>query len=184
LLINFVIPVRIMGPEEKLFRTYYRSLCHFAWKFVGESTTAEDLVQEAFITFFRDQQRMEQSDAFIRNYLYTAVRFSCLKHLRHEKVKEKYWTRVEFNEEDGHSVERSIIHTEVINEIYRIIAQMPSACQQIFKMGYLDGLSNLEITERLQISVNTVKTQKQRGMKILMDKLHPEFLPFIIFLLK
>jgi len=72
----------------------------------------------------------------------------------------------------------------VINEVYRIIAEMPVACQKIFKMGYLEGLSNLEITEKLQISVNTVKTQKQRGMKILLDKLHPEFLPFIIFLLK
>ncbi|ULT22361.1 hypothetical protein KUH03_23335 [Sphingobacterium sp. E70] len=40
-----------MGPEEKLFRQHYKSLCHFAWKFVGESSVAEDLVQEAFITF-------------------------------------------------------------------------------------------------------------------------------------
>ncbi|WP_313185147.1 RNA polymerase sigma-70 factor [Sphingobacterium siyangense] len=173
-----------MGPEEKLFRTHYKSLCHFAWKFVGESAIAEDLVQEAFITFFREQQRMDESETFVRNYLYTAVRFSCLKHLRHEKVKEKYWSRVKFIEEDAHSVELSMIHTEVINEVYRIIAEMPVACQKIFKMGYLEGLSNLEITEKLQISVNTVKTQKQRGMKILLDKLHPEFLPFIIFLLK
>lgn len=173
-----------MGPEEKLFRTHYKSLCHFAWKFVGESAIAEDLVQEAFITFFKERQRMDESESFVRNYLYTAVRFSCLKHLRHEKVKEKYWTRVGFSEENEHSVELSMIHTEVINEVYRIITTMPAACQQIFTMGYLEGLSNLEITERLQISVNTVKTQKQRGMKILLEKLHPEFLPLIIFLLK
>jgi len=75
-----------------------------------------------------------------------------------------------------------MIHTEVINEVYRIIAEMPTACQQVFKLGYLDGLSNLEITERLQISINTVKTQKQRGMKMLLDKLHPEFLPIIILM--
>ncbi len=173
-----------MGPEEKLFRQHYKSLCHFAWKFVGESSVAEDLVQEAFITFFREKQRMDESENFVRNYLYTAVRFSCLKYIRHEKVKEKYWSQVGFTEEDEHSVELSMIHTEVINEVYRIIQEMPAACQQIFKMGYLEGLSNLEITERLQISVNTVKTQKQRGMKMLLDKLHPEFLSFVIFLLK
>ncbi|MNO05198.1 RNA polymerase sigma factor [compost metagenome] len=61
---------------------------------------------------------------------------------------------------------------------------MPASCQQIFTLGYLEGLSNLEITDRLQISINTVKTQKQRGMKMLLEKLHPEFLPIIIFLLK
>lgn len=173
-----------MGPEEKLFRQYYKSLCHFAWKFVGQSAVAEDLVQEAFISFFKEKQRIDESDSFVRNYLYTAVRFSCLKYLRHQKVKEKYWSLVDFKEEDEHSVELSLIHTEVINEVYRIIAQMPASCQQIFKMGYLEGLSNLEITDRLQLSVNTVKTQKQRGMKMLLEKLHPEFLPLIIFLLK
>ncbi|MGB3063932.1 RNA polymerase sigma-70 factor [Sphingobacterium thalpophilum] len=173
-----------MGPEEKLFRQYYKSLCHFAWKFVGESSVAEDLVQDAFITFFKEERRMDESENFMRNYLFTAVRFSCLKYIRHEKVKEKYWSHIDFREEDEHSIELSMIHREVLNEVYRIIAQMPQACQQIFKMGYLEGLSNLEITERLQVSINTVKTQKQRGMKMLLERLHPEFLPFIIFLLK
>jgi RNA polymerase sigma-70 factor (ECF subfamily) len=61
---------------------------------------------------------------------------------------------------------------------------MPTSCQQVFRLGYLDGLSNLEITRELKISINTVKTQKQRGMKMLLKRLNPEFLPVIIFLLK
>ncbi|WP_343539725.1 RNA polymerase sigma-70 factor [Sphingobacterium thalpophilum] len=172
-----------MGPEEKLFRQYYKSLCHFAWKFVGESSVAEDLVQDAFIAFYKEGKTLE-NEAAIKNFLYSSVRFACYNYLRHEKVKQRYWNVIGFTEEDDRALELNIIHSEVIKEIYRIIEEMPFACQQIFRMGYLEGLSNLEITQKLQVSVNTVKTQKQRGMKILLKKLSPEFIPFVIFLLK
>lgn len=173
-----------MEPREKLFRLHYKSLCHFAWKIVADVSVAEDLVQDAFIAFYREEKRTLDNEIAIKNFLYSSVRFACYNHLRHEKVKQRYWNVVGFTEEDDQALELNIIHSEVIQEIYRIIEEMPHACQQIFRLGYLDGLSNLEITQKLQVSVNTVKTQKQRGMKMLLKKLNPEFIPLIIFLLK
>ncbi|MDM1293529.1 RNA polymerase sigma-70 factor [Sphingobacterium sp. N143] len=170
--------------EERLFRVHYKSLCHFAWKIVGDVSIAEDLVQDAFIAFYKEAGKIHENEIAIKNFLYSAVRFACYNHLRHEKVKQKYWSVVGFTEEDDYALELNVIHSEVIREVYRIIEEMPQACQEVFRMGYLEGLSNLEITKKLQISINTVKTQKQRGMKMLLKKLNPEFLPLIIFLLK
>jgi RNA polymerase sigma-70 factor (ECF subfamily) len=99
-------------------------------------------------------------------------------------VRQKYWNVVGFTEEDNTALELNMIHSELIQEIYKIIEQMPTSCQQVFRLGYLEGLSNLEITKELQISINTVKTQKQRGMKMLLKRLNPEFIPLVIFLLK
>ncbi|MCW8312169.1 RNA polymerase sigma-70 factor [Sphingobacterium sp. InxBP1] len=173
-----------MQKEEVLFKTHYNGLCHFAWKIVGDLSVAEDLVQDSFISYFKNTDQVSDNEIAIKNYLYTAVRFACYNHIRHEKVRQKYWNIVGFTEEDNIALELNMIHSEVIQEIYKIIEQMPSSCQQVFRLGYLEGLSNLEITRELQISINTVKTQKQRGMKMLLKRLNPEFIPFIIFLLK
>lgn len=173
-----------MQKQEVLFKTHYNGLCHFAWKIVGDLAVAEDLVQDSFIAYFKNTEEVSDNEVAIKNYLYSSVRFACYNHIRHEKVRQKYWNVVGFTEEDNTALELNMIHSEVIQEIYRIIEEMPFACQQVFRLGYLEGLSNLEITKELQISVNTVKTQKQRGMKMLLKRLNPEFIPIIIFLLK
>jgi RNA polymerase sigma factor (sigma-70 family) len=75
---------------------------------------------------------------------------------------------------------QAIIRSEVLNEINLAIQKLPSSCQQIFRMGYLEGLTNPEIAETLSISINTVKTQKQRALKSIKTSLNPEI--FSIFL--
>jgi RNA polymerase sigma-70 factor (ECF subfamily) len=49
-------------------------------------------------------------------------------------------------------------------------------------MGYLEGMKNHEIAKELGISVNTVKTQKQRALQLLRLKLKPEFFIFLLIL--
>jgi RNA polymerase sigma-70 factor (ECF subfamily) len=73
-----------------------------------------------------------------------------------------------------------MIETEVLTEINKIINKLPEACQAIFKLSYIEGFSNQEIADQLQLSINTIKTQKRRGLKYVQSKLNPEF--FIIFM--
>lgn len=168
--------------NKQLFEEHYRSLCHFAWKLCGDVTEAEDLVQDAFISYYNHEEHVSAHKTAIKNYLYTSVKYAFLNSKRKEKVVERYWLNSPFSECSNDSLELSIIHSEVVAEVYKIVESMPSGCQVIFKMGYFEGLSNQEISKELNISVNTVKTQKQRGLKTIMKKLNPEFLPMAIFL--
>ncbi len=170
--------------DELLFKKYYPRLCHFAWKLVGDKLVAEDIVQDAFCAYFDQKDELCSEELAIKNFLYTSVRFACYNLYRKEKVEERYWLLNPIIEGEDSRVEHDIIFSEVIADVYRVVAEMPSSCQHIFRLGYLDGLSNLEIAKELQISVNTVKTQKQRGMKTLLAKLNPEFLALFILFLK
>ena len=52
------------------------------------------------------------------------------------------------------------------NSIMHIVEnQMPGQMKEIFKLKYLDEYSYAQITEKLKISLNTVKTQLQRAKK-------------------
>lgn len=169
--------------DKSLFEQYYKSLCHFGWKLCGDMTQAEDFAQDAFIAYFKKRNDISTNEFAIQQFLYTSVRYSFLNLKRKEKVEARYWGFMPFDEHGPESLELDIIRSEVIAEVYKIVSSLPSGCQAVFKMGYFDGLTNQEIAKVLHISVNTVKTQKQRGLQFVMKKLHPEFLPiFLMFL--
>ncbi|MNL56682.1 ECF RNA polymerase sigma factor SigW [compost metagenome] len=73
-----------------------------------------------------------------------------------------------------------IIESELIEKLYQAISTLPEGCKKVFKLGYLEGLSNTKIAETLNISVNTVRAQKQRGLKALKTRLDYE--SFAIFI--
>lgn len=160
---------------EILFQKYYHRLCHFAWQMIHDEQIAEDIVHDAFLTFWDNIDGIAQYEVVQKNFLYTTVKHACLNLIRHEKVVDRYQSFASNIQQDEVNILNKIIKSEVMEEIHRIISSMPTGCQRVFRMGYLEGLSNLEIAKELAISPNTVRTQKQRGLKILRENLNPEF---------
>lgn len=174
-----------MDPKERIFKEYYKRLCLYACRFVDDIHLAEDIVQDAFYSFYEKSEKISEDEKAIVQYLYSSIRFLSYNHYRTKKNKRKYWELTVFDEKDSASFEREIIYAEVMDEVMKIIDTMPAACGNVFRKGYLEELTNQEISEELGISVNTVKTQKRRGMQILLKKIHPEYISlFLLFLTK
>lgn len=171
-----------LSPEE-LFKKYYPRLCHFAWQFVHDRDLVEDVAQDAFMAYWNNQHAVADDDIAIKNFLYSSVRNACLNRSRHEKVVQRFLGRYHPDEFEESHVMANIIRSEVMDEIYRIMQAMPDGCRQVFRLGYLEGLSNYKIAEELNISVNTVKTQKQRGVKLIKNKFNPELLGLLLLFL-
>ena len=173
---NYCMKEVYLLSADQLFRKYYPRLCHFAWKLLGNEVQAEDIVQEAFTSFLERRHTIADNDTAIKNYLYTTVRNACINVGRDAKITERYFRLNPLETIVDSPVIDQLIHTEVMHQVYTIITTMPQGCQRIFRLGYLEGWSNAKIAETLQVSINTVKTQKQRGMKLLKGKLSPELL--------
>jgi len=60
---------------------------------------------------------------------------------------------------------------KVSQEIKEAISELPSQCQQVYKMSIYDGLKHAEIANELNISVDSVKVQVFRAKKGLRSKL-------------
>ena len=167
---------------EAVFHTYYRKLCHFAWQLTMDSACVEDIVQEVIVYLWNHQGSLLLGDErALQSYLYTAVRHACYNHVRHHKVHLKYLHQATDIEELPYVDQ--IIRAEVVGELVAAIDRLPQACKKVVQLGYLEGLSNLEIAEQLNISVNTVKTQKQRALKALKGMLNPELYLLICYFL-
>lgn len=170
---------------EELFKDNYARLCHFALQFLKDGDAAKDIVQEVFVTYWNMEHRPLHDAPSTTAFLYSSVKFACLNKLRRHKLEQGYLNGQEAEPVEEAAALNAMIRSEVITELHKVITTLPENCQKIFRMGYLEGLKNPQIAEELGISVNTVKTQKKRGLQLLKMRLNPDFFVlFSLFLLK
>lgn len=170
--------------EKNLFDKHYTRLCHFAWKLLGDDYLVEDVVQDAFLVYFKQKNEITDDSIAVKNFLYSTVRNACYNIIRHEKVKIRYSIVADWQEWEDPETLNAMIRSEVIDEIYKVIKTLPEGCQQVFRLGYLEGLPNIKIAGKLGISINTVKKQKQRGFRVLREQLNPEWFLLLVVLFR
>jgi RNA polymerase sigma-70 factor (family 1) len=166
---------------EILFRSHYARLCYFSFKLIDNQDAAEDIVQDSFIKLWQQDISLKDETA-IRAYLYQMVRNSCLNFLRHSAVEKRYAENQKrlSGAENEHSLEW-IIKAEVLGEIHKAIEALPQGCREVLKLAYFESLKNEEIAQHLGISINTVKTQKARALKLLRLKLPTSAYMILLF---
>ena len=76
-------------------------------------------------------------------------------------------------QDNDQSPEVKLLNNELVENIHDAINRLPDRCRQIYLLKRYDGLKYSEISEILNISVNTVKTQMKRAVKFLVKKLSP-----------
>jgi RNA polymerase sigma-70 factor (family 1) len=167
---------------EALFRAHYGVLCGFARKFVADKDTAEELVQELFMQMW-DRRATLNPETSLKAYLFTAIRNSCLNHLKHLAVKSRHQEHAR-SMEAAHAADPSeaLQSAELEARIHLEIDALPDRCSEIFKLSRFQGLKYDEIAKELGISPRTVEVQIGKALKILRENL-AEWLPMLLFLL-
>lgn len=167
---------------EMLFKTYYQPLCRYANSYLKDSDEAEELVQATFIGFWEKRNTIS-IDSSIKSYLYRAVRNSCLNELKHEQVKQKYFTHeTAKGEKLSEAADHLAIHAELEDKIRAAIQTLPEQCRLIFTMSRFEELKYQEIADQLNLSVKTVENQMGKALKIMRTQLK-EYLPLLAILM-
>lgn len=176
----FVQNNRDLTTAENLFNRYYPRLCDFARKYLDDGDMAEDVVQDVFVSICERKEKLPDAEFAVRSYLYMAVRNACFNRLRHLKVVNKHHDSQQHTEASAPPVLESIISSEVMAAIMDAINALPDGCALVIRKSFLEGLSNPEIADALDISIHTVKSQKQRAISLLRDRLDPNIAGLVI----
>ncbi len=166
---------------EMLFNRNYSNLVYFSFNMIKDKGEAEDIAQDAFITYWNRREEVAGDIDSVKSFLYTTVKNASLNLLRHQKVVEKFALHLPELVEDKNII-NSIIQSEVYSKIHQALESLPPACRQIARMSYLDDKKNNEIADELDISVNTVKTQKQRAMQLLRPQFTAELFSILLLI--
>ena len=167
---------------EYVFVQFYQSLCYFADKYINDKEAAQDIVQEIFIWFYEKRKTFD-SLLTVKSYLYGCVYNKAINFLKMNRNQARIREQMKgLLVEEDESYEEFQVETEVFEEIFRAIEELPVECRRIFKMSYIEGQSIKSIMEVLNVAESTIKTQRQRANKVLKDRLqHLYPLAMIIF---
>ncbi len=165
---------------DNTFKKYYSRLCYFSFHILKDKSSAEDIVQESFIKYWNNMDEICNDDVSIKSFLYNTVRNASLNLIRHEKVVDNYLRKQDPSPIEEAQIINTMIKSEVLGEIYKAINTLPPHCQTISKLSFINGMRNQEIADELQISVNTVKTQKQRALQLLRLRINPELFALLL----
>ncbi len=161
---------------ELVFNTYYKRLCTFAFDYTRQLETAEDLVKDFFVTFWKDREKLEIKTS-LSGYLFRSVRNASINYLLRNKernrtisIEEVNWIQTKINEPLSRDYPfGNLLAKELETQIFNAIEKLPEGCREIFKLSRMEDLSHKKIAEQLNISENTVKVQIYRALKCLKE---------------
>lgn len=138
------------------------------------------MTQEIFLSLWEKQDHFE-NDQSIKAYLYTSIRNKCLNFLKHQTVQKKHEAQLIYELESEQFFTAHVIEEEAFNQLYQEINNLPTSSQKVMLLA-LKGLKNQEIARTLNISENTVKTQKKIAYSKLRSKLSPPLMTILLSL--
>lgn len=157
---------------EYVFKTYYDPLCRYAEEILKDRDQSEDVVETLFIIIWEDRKKIDIHTSF-RSYLYRSTYNACLNVIRKRKSESKYrdffLNHADFSKSHDYGSSSyplsGIIEKEMESGIAKVIDALPPQCKRIFLMSRVDDLSHQEIADKLDLSVNTVKSQIMNALK-------------------
>jgi len=162
----------IQSKFKLVFEELYAPLCQYAFTFVKDKDTCEDIVQDIFTRIWeKNRTVLGAYGNGIRYYLFTAVRNNCITYLRREKRTPVYTLTDNMNENSSHQwmeiAPETDLRTDYKARLAELIEQLPPKCKEVFLLARMGQLSGQEVATALGISAKTVENQLWKAMKVL-----------------
>lgn len=185
---------RVRAGDRKAFdelcRKYYAMLVSYARLFLKDDW-AEDVVQDVFYNVWQNRAALDDSNSLYK-YLLRSVYNRALNYLdknrRAGDYRAYYQERIAsmgsaYYAPDNSPIIRKLYSDDLRASLDAAIESLPPKCREVFRLSYLEDLSNREISERLGISQSTVENHMYSALKQLRRKLSKEQLLLLLALL-
>ena len=159
-----------MNDIEQIMNEHSRYLVRIAYLYVKNWSTAEDVVQEVFVTYFQKSDQF-RNEASLKTYLTKMTANRSKDYLRSWKHKKDVVFDTIFTSVKG--TEEVLLKQERLAALEKNLFQLPLKYREPLILFYYDEQSITEIAGYLQLNENTVKTRLRRAkqqLKAYFDK--------------
>lgn len=156
---------------EVLFNKYASRLHNFSMGYLGSKEISEEIVQDVFLKIWEKRKEIKAEESF-KSYLFTitfnSIRKYFLKKSRDEKYKQLFAEEFLFqNEGDDEKTE----YDELLRIVDETIDKLTPKRREVFIMSRKEGLSILQISEKLGTAPQTVKNQLAEAARFIREEI-------------
>ena len=154
-----------------IFDSFHAKVYNTAKKMGISHEDAEEIVQDLFL-FLWERRTSIDHKLSINAYLLTITKRMVIKRMKRDLLKKNYFNqKLKEDRNYDNGTEDYLIFSETERNLKDSIHNLPDHRRQIFMLSRESGLTNDEISEKLNISKRTVENQLYRATKSIKDDL-------------
>ncbi|MBN8854867.1 MAG: hypothetical protein BGO55_19800 [Sphingobacteriales bacterium 50-39] len=167
-----------------LYAHYAPQLIGYAAARLSSLEEARDIIQDLFVYLWDERQNININIS-LRSYLFTAVRYRIIDHIRHQLTRREYatWAKLLIQRVNA-EVEEEVAVKHLNHKLELAVGDLPSRTQEIYRLSRYRHLAVKEIATKLGLSEQTVKNQLTTALSHLRhswDKLTLLLLVWVLF---
>ena len=144
---------------QDIWNIYSNDIKYFILSKVKDVVLADDLLQETFIKIHTKLDTLKDDDK-LKSWLFAIARYTVLDYFRNNNI------TYEFTEIDMVFEDQKLEHTKE-DCLRGIIKSLPKKYREPLFLSDIKGIKQSQISEQLHLPLPTVKSQIQRGRKLI-----------------
>lgn len=151
---------------EQLYDLYKVQVFNFCYSILKSNADSQEVVQDTFLKIWQSRGQFEEVVSF-NGFLYRIAKNLALNKIRRKSGQPIYFDDLKDDLSVLNQTEDEVLYQDMKEILDSAIEALPRGRQEIFRLSREEGLSNEEIAQRLNISINTVKGQMRKALAFL-----------------
>lgn len=157
---------------EEIYRVHGMMMMQVAMSVLHQKEDAEDAIQNSIISMAKHMNAVGEVDDFrTLSYVRTVVRNAAIDIYRKKIKGDASYDELLMEPKGEFDMEQSICDAEEVRRVVAAIHKLDEGYREVLSLFYLNELSPREIADVLNRPYNTVRSQINRGRKLLHQSL-------------
>ncbi len=156
-----------------LYDRHSRIVYSLAFRIIGDSPDAEEVVQDVFAQVWRQAERYDTSRGAVVAWMLMMTRSRAIDRIRARRglppAAPDDWQGLTEMVDPAQGPELMTLTAEQVGRLRDALNTLPLSQRLAIQLAFYEGLTHVEIAERLEESLGTVKTRIRLGLLKLRD---------------
>lgn len=159
-----------------LYERYKNRLYAFVSKYLKQEADTEEIVQEVFLKIWESRSKIDIHFSF-ESFLFTIAYNAVISLLRKRICEKKYIEYIMLNQESSSAsaITDDILYNELNNKLQALLQNLTPRQKEIFMLSREQGMTHNEISQKLGVSLNTVKKHMVNSLAYLRSQMNAEY---------
>ncbi len=172
----------LQNPFEELYHEYKKLVFNMALHYLQNIEDAEEVTQDVFVKIYHSLENFNQQSSY-KTWIYRIAINQCLDFVKQKNSKKRFFIFGKKSQKEQEYLNATTFeHPGILMEnkedaaiLFEVINTLTENQKTAFLLSKLDGLSNPEIAEIMQLSVSSVESLLFRAKATLQERLGEKF---------